>query len=81
MDLPAQFLELVANRGVDHGGEDHAGIGGDAGDNPFDLAQGPYQPPGMGDRFDEIELDETGSRDGGNGFSGGIGHEVQVETL
>ena len=56
------------------------GIGLDPGDHPIDLAARAHHAPDMLDRLRAIELHKAGPCHGMNGFSGGIGNEMQMKA-
>src|SRR6201999_1295901 len=72
--------QRLAQRLVDQGIEDEAGIGLDAGDDPLDLALGANHRPNMLDRLCALELHQTGARHRMDGVAGRIGDEVEMKA-
>ena len=74
--LAAGLFQLAADGRIHQGGQNQTRIGLNAGDHPFDLARGTDQPPQMRGDVDGLELNQTGTGDGRNGFAGGVGHKM-----
>src|SRR6266513_3817905 len=80
LQLPAAFLQGLAQRVVDEREQDEPGIGLDPGDDPLDLTARPYHAPDMLDRLRIVELHEAGARHRMHCLAGRIRDEVKVKA-
>ncbi len=79
-ETAAAILQRAAQRFIDQGEEDDAGIRLDAGDDAFDLRLGAHHRPDMLDRLGILELDEAGARDRMNGVARRVRNEMKMEA-
>src|SRR5216684_4782146 len=79
-ETAAAVLKRAAQRLIDQGEEDNAGVGLDPGDDAVDLRLGAHHRPDMLDRLGILELNEAGARDRVNGVPRRVRHEMKVKA-
>src|SRR5689334_14249883 len=80
LDPAAAIDQRLAQRLIDEGIKDKAGIGLDAGDDPLDLALGAHHRPDVLYRLCALELYEAGACDRMDRVAGCIRDEMEMEA-
>ncbi len=79
--LGRRLTQGLAHVGIDQGEHHHARVLCQVGDNFLQLPARSHQRPDMLDGLDMLELRQRCARDGGDGFTRRIRHQMEVEFL